>query len=352
MDEIPTIEEIKHAAISIQPFIHKTPVLCSKTLDSFATDALGCKTSLLFKCENFQKVGAFKMRGATYAIQRLLQTVSDPKTLTVITHSSGNHAQALALAARQLGVKAHVVMPRTAPLVKKNAVLGYGATVTECEPTLEAREAATDSLFERLPREANERGEQCTVRFIPPYDHLDIVRGQGTVAFELVDQADNLDRPLDIVITPVGGGGLLSGVSVATKGLRSNTLVFGAEPTGANDAQKSFRSKTFHPSVKPNTIADGLLTSLGKITFPLILANVDDIYTVTDQEIAAAMRLIWERLKIVVEPSSCVTLAVVLFSTEFRDRIAQLGRPSINIGLVLSGGNVDLKNCLSILADA
>ena len=295
---------------------------------------------------------AFKIRGATYAIQRLLESVSDPKTLTVITHSSGNHAQALALAARDLGIKAHVVMPRTAPLVKKNAVIGYGATVTECEPTLEAREATAQSLLERLPREAKERGEECIVQFVPPYDHLDIVRGQGTVAFELVDQADALDRPLDVVIAPVGGGGLLSGVSAATKGLRSHTLVFGAEPVGANDAQKSFRSKTLHPSVKPNTIADGLLTALGEITFPLILANVDDIYTVTDQEIAAAMRLIWERLKIVVEPSSCVTLAVVLFSTEFRERIVQLGRSSINIGLVLSGGNVDLKSCLSILADA
>ncbi|PVG02353.1 tryptophan synthase beta subunit-like PLP-dependent enzyme [Serendipita vermifera] len=352
MSQIPTIEEIKQAAEIIKDYVHKTPVITSSTLDSFATNVLGRETKLVFKCENFQKVGAFKIRGATHAVRRLLETVPDPSLLTVVTHSSGNHAQALALAARQLGVRCQVVMPSNAPLVKKEAVKGYGAIVTECVPTLEARESTVREIIQRLEEEAAQSEMQYIVRLVPPYDHLDIVRGQGTISLELLSQAEELNRPLDIVIAPVGGGGMLSGVSVAAKNLSKDILVFGAEPTGASDAQQSFRSKTFHPSVQPKTIADGLLTSLGEITFPLILQHVDDIFTVTDQEIAKAMKLIWERLKIVVEPSSCVTLAVVLYSTEFKERIkslAESGRP-LNIGLVLSGGNVDLGACLSILS--
>ncbi|KAG8752143.1 hypothetical protein FRC14_007298 [Serendipita sp. 396] len=354
MEETPVmIEQIKHAAETIRDFVHKTPVLTSATLDGFASQAVDRDVKLLFKCENFQKVGAFKIRGATYAIKRLLETIPNPSALTVVTHSSGNHAQALALAARQLNVKCHVVMPRNAPAVKKNAVQGYGAAVTECTPTLEAREATVKEVMNRLQEEATHRGEEALVRFVPPYDHLDVIRGQGTIAFELVEQADEMGTPLDIVITPVGGGGMLSGVSVAAKGLRSNVLVFGAEPTGASDAQASFRSRVFHPSVQPKTIADGLLTSLGDITFPLILENVDDIFTVTDEEIAKAMKFIWERMKIIVEPSSCVTLAVVLFSSEFKERIAKLQstNQSLKIGLVLSGGNVDLGSCLALLSN-
>ncbi|KAG8833805.1 hypothetical protein FRC17_010046 [Serendipita sp. 399] len=355
MEECPvTIEQIKHAAETIKPFVHKTPVLTSATLDGFASQAVDRDVKLLFKCENFQKVGAFKIRGATYAIKRLLETIADPSTLTVVTHSSGNHAQALALAARQLNVKCHVVMPRNAPAVKKSAVQGYGAAITECMPTLEAREATVQSVMNRLQEEAALRGDKdAIVRMVPPYDHLDIIRGQGTIAFELVEQADEMDMPLDIILTPVGGGGMLSGVSLAARGLRSNILVFGAEPTGASDAQASFRSRIFHPSVEPKTIADGLLTSLGDITFPLILENVDDIFTVTDEEIAQAMKFIWERMKIIVEPSSCVTLAVVLFSSEFKQRISDLQtkNPHLNIGLVLSGGNVDLNTCLTLLSN-
>lgn len=285
-------------------------------------------------------------------MKRLLETIPNPTLLTVVTHSSGNHAQALALASHLLGVKCHVVMPSNAPVVKKEAVKGYGATVTECTPTLEARESTVKEVINRLEEEARELRQERIVRFVPPYDDLDIIRGQGTMALELMEQAESLGHPLDIVIAPVGGGGMLSGVAIATKGLSSNTLVFGAEPLGANDAQKSFRSKTFHPSVQPKTIADGLRTSLGKITFPLILENVDDIYTVTDEEIIRAMKLIWERMKIVVEPSSCVTLAVVLYSTEFRERIAslQLQDRDVNIGLVLSGGNADLGACLGLLS--
>jgi threonine dehydratase len=201
--------------------------------------------------------------------------------------------------------------------------------------------------------QASQTCQKQIVHFVPPYDHLDIVRGQGTLGVELIEQANAIKKPLDVVIAPVGGGGMLSGVAIASKALSPDILVFGAEPLGASDAQASFRSKTFHPSLNPNTIADGLLTSLGDITFPLILQHVDDIFTVTDEQIIQAMKLIWERLKIVVEPSSCVTLAVVLSSEEFKKRITtlsqQLGR-EINIGLVLSGGNVDLKSVLGLLS--
>lgn len=352
MENTPTVEEIRFAATQIKDYIHKTPVITSTTINGFASETLGLDTRLLFKCENFQKIGAFKIRGATYALKRLLETVR-PDNLTVITHSSGNHAQALALASKLLGVQCQVVMPSNAPNVKKNAVKGYGAIVTECEPTLEAREATVETIIHRLEAEANRLGQERIVRLVPPYDHPDIIRGQGTIALELFEQAEELGLPLDVVIAPVGGGGMLSGVAVASKGLVSRTLVFGAEPSGASDAQKSFRDKTFHPSVNPTTIADGLLTSLGKFTFPLILENVDDIFTVTDTEIAMAMKLLWERAKIVVEPSSCVTLAVVLYSKEFKERMSAMqqhyGR-QVNIGLVLSGGNVDLASCLEILS--
>ncbi|CAG8665607.1 16760_t:CDS:2, partial [Acaulospora colombiana] len=212
MSQIPTIEEIKQAAEIIKDYVHKTPVITSSTLDSFATNTLGRETRLVFKCENFQKVGAFKIRGATHAVRRLLETVIDPSMLTVVTHSSGNHAQALALAARQLGVQCQVVMPSNAPLVKKEA-----STVQE--------------IIQRLEKEAAQAGKQSIVRLVPPYDHLDIVRGQGTISLELLNQAEELNRPLDIVIAPVGGGGMLSGVSLAAKNLSKDILVFGAEPT-------------------------------------------------------------------------------------------------------------------------
>lgn len=296
---------------------------------------------------------AFKIRGATYAIRQLLKEIDDPSNLTVITHSSGNHAQALALAARQMGVNCIVVMPSNAPTVKKEAVKGYGASINECEPTLEARESTVQTIMQSFQEQATQTGQQRFVHFVPPYDHLNIVRGQGTLGLEFIEQAGAMQRPLDVLIAPVGGGGMLSGVAVAAKALSPTILVFGAEPLGASDAQASFRSKSFVPSLNPTTIADGLLTSLGDITFPLILRHVDDIFTVTDEEITRAMRLIWERLKIVVEPSSCVTLAVVLYSDEFKKRISvvsgRLGR-EINIGLVLSGGNVDLKTVLEILS--
>ena len=237
-------------------------------------------------------------------------------------------------------------MPRTAPAVKKAAVRGYGATVTECEPTLEARVHATAQIIDQLQKEAEVSGEERVVKLIPPYDHEDIIAGQGTAILELISQVDQLvpNTTLDVVITPVGGGGLLSGTSIAAKSLSPSTLVFGAEPTGAADAHRSYTARRFHPSIEPRTIADGLLTSLGTLTFPIILQHVDGIYTVTDEQIVHAMKLIWERMKIVVEPSAAVGLAVVLSSVEFRERVKMLGKEGVvNVGLVLSGGNIDLE---------
>lgn len=293
------------------------------------------------------------MRGATHAVRRILQEIDDPTTVTVVTHSSGNHAQALALAARELRVHCQVVMPSNAPDVKKNAVKGYGAIVTECTPTLQAREDTVETIIKSLEQEAQRLKKTSIVRLVPPYDHPHIICGQGTIAVELLEQAQALGRPLDVLIAPVGGGGMLSGVSLAAKGLNPGILVFGAEPEAASDAQQSFRSKTFHPSVDPNTVADGLLTSLGEITFPLILKYVDDIFTVNDTEIIRAMKLVWERLKIVIEPSAAVTFAVVLFSEEFKNRMKALSatlQRDISIGLVFSGGNVDFQTTLELFS--
>jgi len=271
---------------------------------------------IFFKCENFQKVGAFKFRGAMNAVLLL----KEENVREVITHSSGNHAAALALAAKMAGMKAYVVMPRTAPSVKINAVRGYGAEITFCEPTQKAREETTGILMEKTG-----------ARLVHPYDNFNVICGQGTAAVELLQEAGELD----IVIAPVGGGGLLSGTSTAAKGLKSNIKVFGAEPRNADDAYRSFTTGILHPSVSPKTIADGLLTSLSELTFTIIRKNVDNIFTVSEESIIEAMRLIWERMKIIVEPSSAVTLAVVMENPDvFRGK---------KTGIILSGGNVELS---------
>ncbi|KAG8901048.1 hypothetical protein FRB99_005590 [Tulasnella sp. 403] len=347
------LKDVKDAHERIRSFIHKTPVMTSSTLDEMASSALDIPTNLLFKCENFQKVGAFKFRGATNAIRSLLfsanEDSSDPLSrpiaegdLVVITHSSGNHAQALALAAQQQGVTCHVVMPSNAPSVKKDAVRGYGAVVTECIPTLQAREDTVREITASL--EAAD--PRTRVVFVSPYDDPRVIAGQGTMALELLKQADGEGKPLDVLIAPVGGGGMLSGCATAAKGTNPNTWVVGAEPLGADDAYRSFTTKQFHPSVNPKTVADGLLTSLGTNTFPIILQHVDAICTVTEEQIIRAMLLIYERMKIVVEPSSAVTLAVVLYSEEFKASLLRVKESrnlsKINIGLVISGGNVDL----------
>jgi threonine dehydratase len=277
---------------------------------------------LFFKCENFQKVGAFKFRGAFNAVSRL---DDEEASRGVVTHSSGNHAQALALAAKMRGVSAFIVMPETASSVKRAAVEGYGAEVILCRPTLEARETTAAEVQQRTG-----------ATFIHPYDHPHIIAGQGTAMLELVEQAYGLGSKLDAVIAPVGGGGLLSGTCIAASGLASPLRVFAAEPLGADDAARSFAAGVLIPQTGPNTIADGLLTSLGELTWPIIRDHVEQIFTVSDEQIVAAMRLLWERAKLLIEPSSAVVLAAVL-----DERFRKVNGVE-SLGLILSGGNVSL----------
>ena len=307
----PTLSDIRASHSRIRPFIHQTPVLSSKLLN----ELFGCE--LFFKCENFQKVGAFKFRGATNAV---LSLTPEEKRRGVVTHSSGNHAAALALAARMNGVKANIVMPETAPVVKKNAVAGYGAVITFCKPTLEAREETTRMIMEKTG-----------ATLIHPYDNFNVICGQGTAALELLDEKGDLD----IVVAPVGGGGLLSGTSTCVKGIDSAVRVFGAEPLNANDAYISFTTNKLTPSVNPHTIADGLLTSLSELTFSIIKRNVDDIYTAKEESIVECMLLVWERMKIIIEPSSATVLAIVKENPEVFS-----GKKT---GLIISGGNVDFR---------
>ncbi len=306
-----TIADIRAAAERIAPHVHRTPVLTSSAIDAVA----GCR--LLFKCENLQKVGAFKMRGAANAVLSLGDAVA---ARGVATHSSGNHAQALALAARLRGIPAHIVMPTSAPAVKRAAVAGYGAAIYDCEPTLAARESTLADVVARTGAE-----------FIHPYNDERVMAGQGTAALELLT-----DHPdLDLVMTPVGGGGLLSGTAIATRALAPAAQVAAAEPAGADDAARSLAAGRIIPSENPRTVCDGLLTSLGELTFAVIREHVSAIWTVDDPAVIAAMRLVWERMKIIIEPSSAVCLAAVL---ERPDTVR--GR---RVGIILSGGNVDLN---------
>lgn len=306
-----TLADVQAAADRIRPFVRHTPVHTSATFDHLA----GRK--LFFKCENFQKTGSFKYRGATNAVQKL-----DAATAArgVVTHSSGNHAQALALAAAVRGIPATIVMPRTAPAVKKQAVIGYGGRVIECEPTVSERH-----------RVANEVVADTGGVLIPPYDHPDVIAGQGTAALELLADVPDLDA----VVVPVGGGGMLSGYCVAVKGVKPGVRVFGAEPLNADDAARSLATGERQPPVPPNSIADGLLTNLGELTWPIIRENVESVFTVTESEIVAAMRLVWERMKLVIEPSAAVGVAVVL-GEKFKATNAE------RVGVVLCGGNVSL----------
>jgi threonine dehydratase len=300
------------AAARLAGVVHRTPVMTSQTLDARAG------RRVFLKCENLQKVGAFKYRGASNAVRKLTDVQA---ARGVVTHSSGNHAQALALAARVRGVPAYIVMPRTAPAVKRAAVEGYGGLVTECEPNLAAREAAASELVARTG-----------ATLIPPFDHEDVIAGQGTAAIELLEDAPGLDA----IVAPVGGGGLLAGCTVAARGMKPTIRVFGAEPLGADDAARSKAAGEWVPQTAPDTIADGLLTSTGRLTWPIIRDRVEHVFTVTDDQIRAAMRFVWERVKLVVEPSGAVGVAVVL-SDEFK-ALANIG----SVGVVLSGGNVSL----------
>ncbi len=307
---VPDKSTIEQAHERISTFVHRTPVLTSKQLNELAG------ASLYFKCENFQKVGAFKFRGACNAVFSLSK---DELKKGVVTHSSGNHAQALALAAKIKGIPAFIVMPENAPIVKINAVKGYGAEIIFCTPTLAARESTTEEVIERTG-----------ATFIHPYDDYRIIAGQATAAKELIEEIDNLE----VLITPVGGGGLLAGSALSAKYFGRNIEVLAGEPNGADDAYKSLQAGEIIPSLHPDTIADGLLTSLGEKNFPIIREEVKKIICVSDDEIIAAMKLLWERMKIVVEPSGAVPFAAVLRNKEqLKDK---------SVGIILSGGNVDL----------
>jgi threonine dehydratase/serine racemase len=312
MADILDLAAVRGAAARIAGQAHVTPVMTCSTLDQMAG------RRLFFKCEQWQRVGAFKFRGACHAVSRL-----DPKVAPrgVVTHSSGNHAQALALAARLAGIPAHVVMPSNAPAVKRRAVDGYGAVVHTCEPTLAARESTAAAVL-----------AETGGTFIHPYDNAAVIAGQGTAALELLDQVEGLDA----LITPVGGGGLLSGTCLAATSRDPAPVVFAAEPRGADDAARSLAAGQRILQTDPNTIADGLLTSLGELTWPIIRDHVERIVTVSDDQIRSAMELLWGRAKLLVEPSAATVLAAVL-TDEYRE-LPGLER----VGLVLSGGNVDL----------
>ena len=307
---MPNLQDIQQAAERIKPYAHRTPVLTNEGLNQ----RVGAQVYL--KCENFQKVGAFKFRGACNAVYSL----SDEEAARgVCTHSSGNHAQALALAARMRGIPAYIVMPNNAPSVKKNAVAGYGGQITFCEPTLEARESTLERI--RLETGAN---------VVHPYNDERVIAGQGTAALELLSDVPDLD----VIIAPVGGGGLLSGTVIAAKGIKPGIRVIAGEPEMADDAYRSLQAGHLLPSANPKTIADGLLTSLGSITFPIVRERVEQIITVSEAGIVAAMKFVWERVKIVIEPSSAVAVGVL-----WEKKIDLSG---LKVGIILSGGNVDL----------
>lgn len=309
-NDFPSPLMIREASGRISPYINRTPVLTSSTIDRMFGG------SFFFKCENFQKVGAFKARGATNAIRSLEKKALEKG---VATHSSGNHAQALSWAARLAGVDAFIVMPSNSAPVKVNAVREYGGRITYCEPNLESRESTLASVI-----------SQTGATEIHPYNNHRIISGQATAAMELLE-----DQPeLELILAPVGGGGLLSGTALSARYFSKNAKVIAVEPANADDAFRSFKAGTIIPSVNPDTIADGLRTSLGTLTFPIIKELVSSVVTVRENSIKEAMKLIWERMKIIVEPSSAVPLAAFL-----EQKIPCEGK---RIGIIISGGNVDL----------
>jgi len=308
--EAPTLADIEQAAERIRPYAHRTPVLTSASLNQ-RTGA-----ELFFKCENFQKVGAFKFRGAANAVFSL----SDAEAARgVATHSSGNHAQALALAARLRGIPAHIVMPENSPKVKVQAVQGYGGRIVFCRPTQAERERT-------LAEVVRETG----AAFIHPYDNARVIAGQATAARELLGEAPSLE----LLLAPVGGGGLASGTALAARYLSPATRVVAAEPAGADDACRSLREGRIVPSLDPRTVADGLRTSLGQLTFSILRALLAEVVTVSEEAIVAAMRLVWERMKILIEPSAAVPVAALLEGG--------LEARGLRVGVILSGGNLDL----------
>ncbi len=312
MNDAPQIDEIRAALKRIAPNIHRTPVLTSELLDGMA----GAR--LFFKCENFQKTGSFKIRGATNAV---LSLPEESARRGVVTHSSGNHAAALARAAQLRGIPAWIVMPSNAPAVKKAAVEAYGGRITLCEPTLAARESTAQELLHKT-------GAQM----IHPYDNRDVIAGQGTAALELLEEAPELD----FILAPVSGGGLLSGTAIAAKAMKPTIRVIGCEPKNADDAFRSLASGKLEPASKAETMADGLRATLCPRTFAILRGRVDQIVTVTEEEIADVMRTVWERMKILIEPSAAVAAAPALL----RRFDSRGGR----VGVILSGGNADLAH--------
>jgi threonine dehydratase len=307
----PELSHIRAAHERMRPFVNHTPVLTCSALNNMVG------ANLFFKCENFQKVGAFKFRGACNAVFSLSD---EEASRGVATHSSGNHAAALALAASKRGIAARIVMPSNSPQIKIDAVKGYGGIITFCEPTLESRETTARKLV-----------EETGATFIHPYNDYLIIAGQGTAALEFLQEIPDLD----LILAPVGGGGLLSGTAIASKGLNPKIKVMGCEPKNADDAYRSKKAGRIIPSRNPHTIADGLRTSLGDKTFPIIRDLVDDILLATEEEIVTAMQHTFARMKIVIEPSAAVPLAVLLYR--------QLGVANKKVGVILSGGNVDLR---------
>ena len=317
MSTLPTYEDVAAAAVRLEGQAHCTPVLTSRTID----DELGAR--LFFKCENFQRMGAFKFRGAFNALSRF---EAHQRQAGVVAFSSGNHAQAIALAARLLGMPATLVMPHDAPAAKVAATRGYGASVVFYDRYTEDREAIGAGL-----------AEQQGLTLVPPYDHVDVIAGQGTAAKELIDEVG----PLDALFVCLGGGGLLSGSALAARALSPGTRLYGVEPEAGNDGQQSFRSGAIVHIETPKTIADGAQTQhLGKLTFDIIRRDVDDILTATDAELIDCMRFFAERMKIVVEPTGCLGFAAAR-------RQAQRGQ---RVGVIVSGGNVDRQRFAALLA--
>lgn len=309
---IPTKNHLDKAIDTVAGLVHQTPILTSSALNEMV------RTQVYFKCENFQKMGAFKMRGATNAIQNL---TNEQKMAGVVTHSSGNFGQAVALAAKNLGVTAYVVMPENAPSVKKEAVKGYGAKVTECESTLDAREKTSVKIQ-----------QETGATFLHPSNNIDVILGNATAGVELLQKHPDLDY----LLAPVGGGGLIAGTALAAKYFGNNCKVIGGEPFAADDAYRSLQSGKIETNESANTVADGLRTHLGDINFPIIQELVSEIIRVEEAEIVEAMKHIWQRMKIIIEPSCSVPFAAVLRQKEmFKDK---------KVGIILSGGNVDLNN--------
>lgn len=311
MIEIPTFADVLEAADRIKPFANKTPVLES----NWYNQQIGAE--LFFKCENFQKVGAFKFRGACNAVLSLSKQEGNRG---IVTHSSGNHAQAVALAARTKGYKATIIMPKNAPSVKVRAVREYGATILFCEPTIDARKEMTYRFI-----------EETNSHFIHPYNHPMVIAGQGTAAKEFLEEIPDLD----IIIAPVGGGGLISGTCISAKQIKPSIHVIGSEPELADDAYRSLKEGTIQPVLRTDTIADGLRTSLGDVTFRIMKEKLDDLVTVPESSIIREMRTVWERMKIIIEPSCAVPVAACM-----DQKFDIKGK---KVGIILTGGNVDLE---------